>query len=60
VAVSMNILKDNKESTIKYLISEIDNNKIVTRNGTIFIKNVSEHKILTATLNYIRGRQWIF
>mgnify|MGYP003626371301 FL=1 len=56
----MNILKDNKESTIKYLISEIDNNKIVTRNGTVFIKNVSEHKILTATLNYIRGRRWIF
>jgi hypothetical protein len=55
----MNILKDNKE-TIKYLISEIDNNKIVTRNGTVFIKNVSEHKILTATLDYIRGRQWIF
>jgi len=56
----INILKDNKESTIKYLISEINNNKIVTRNGTIFIKNVSEHKILTATLEYIRGRQWIF
>jgi len=56
----MNILKDNKESTIRYLISEIDNNKIVTRNGTVFIKNVSEHKILTATLDYIRGRQWIF
>ena len=51
----MNILKDNKESTIRYLISEIDNNKIVTRNGTVFIKNVSEHKILTATLDYIRG-----
>ena len=50
----MNILKDNKE-TIKYLISEIDNNKIVTRNGTIFVKSVREHKILTATLNYIRG-----
>ena len=56
----INILKDNRESTIRYLISEIDNNKIVTRNGTIFIKNVSEHKILTATLEYIRGRQWIF
>tara|TARA_R110002126_G_scaffold73736_3_gene183870 strand:- start:180 stop:341 length:162 start_codon:yes stop_codon:yes gene_type:complete len=53
----MNILKDK---IIKYLISEIDNNKIITRNGTVFIKNVSEHKILTATLNYIRGRQWIF
>ena len=56
----INILKDNRESTIKYLISEIDNNQIVTRNGTIFIKSVREHKILTATLNYIRGRQWIF
>ena len=56
----MNISKDNKESTIKYLISEINNNKIVTRNGTIFIKSVREHKILTATLEYIRGRQWIF
>jgi len=56
----MNILKDNRESTIRYLISEIDNNQIVTRNGTIFIKSVREHKILTATLNYIRGRQWIF
>ena len=52
----MNILKDNKDSTIRYLISEIDNNQIVTANGTIFIKSVREHKILTATLNYIRGK----
>ena len=48
----MNILKDK---IIKYLISEIDNNKIVTRNGTVFIKNVSDNRVLVATLNYIRG-----
>ena len=51
----MNILEDNKESTIKYLISEIDNNQIITRNGTVFIKNVSDNRVLVATLNYIRG-----
>jgi hypothetical protein len=53
----MNILKDNKESTIKYLISEIDNNKIVTRNGTVFIKNVSDNRVLVSTLKFLtRGK----
>jgi len=51
----MNISKDK---IIKYLISEINNNKIVTRNGTVFIKNVSDNRVLVATLNYIRGDKW--